>query len=163
MSRIGFVGEERNCGIVHGRDRVRRLRLKTFVFLLLLALLGPSSDVAFRAGMKHVGALSHYSPLALAVYGEHAFTNPFVLLGLLGRILFIVVLMLVLSWADYSFVTPASAINYVITAYMGHAILGEAVSPTRWAGIALICLGVAFVGITPTSTTSRRVGPKADS
>lgn len=146
-----------------GTDQKRRLRIKTFIFLLLLAALGPSSDVAFRAGMKHVGALSHYSPLALVFYGEHVFSNPFVLLGLLGRILFIVVLMLVLSWADYSFVTPASAINYVITAYMGHVLLGEAVSPLRWGGIALICLGVALVGITPTSTTSHGVRPKVGS
>lgn len=148
---------------VSGRDRKRRLRAKTLLFLLLMAALGPSSNVLFRAGMKHVGALSNYSPAALIVYAGQAFSNAYVVIGLVARILFMVVMMLVLSWADYSFVTPASAVNYAIAAYMGHALLGEAVSPLRWLGIALICLGVAFVGITPTNTTSGKALPTSGS
>lgn len=142
-------------------EDLRRLRLKTLVFLLLMAMLGPSSNVMLRAGMKHVGAFSFSNLATVGVYLGQVFSNLLVVLGVVTRILFQVVALLVLSWADYSFVTPASAINYAIVAVMGHYLLGEAVSPLRWIGIVFICLGVALVGITPTNTTSQTVIPAA--
>jgi drug/metabolite transporter (DMT)-like permease len=53
---------------------------------------------------------------------------------------------LVLSWADYSFVQPASSIAYGVSALLGYFMLGEPVSPLHWTGIAIICLGVFVVG-----------------
>jgi uncharacterized membrane protein len=139
------------------RERTRRLRAKTLLFLVLMALLGPSSNVMFRVGMEHVGRFAVHTPTGLLLYGVHTFSNAFVVLGIVTRILFTVISFLVLSWADYSFVTPASAINYAIVALMGHLLLGESVSPERWAGIAMICLGVALVGLTPPSTTAGKI------
>ncbi len=144
-------------------EHLRRLRLKTFLFLVLMAMLGPSSNVMLRAGMKHIGAFSFSNLAGVGVYLGRVFSNLLVLFGVVTRILFQVVALLVLSWADYSFVTPASAINYAIVAVMGHFLLGETVSPVRWIGIAFICLGVALVGITPTNTTSQAVIPAAES
>lgn len=148
---------------VIGRERERRLRVKTILFLVLMALLGPSSNVMFRVGMEHVGRFAAHTPLGLLLYGWHTFTSAFVVLGLLTRILFTVISFLVLTWADYSFVTPASAINYAIVALMGHFLLRESVRPGQWVGIAAICLGVALVGITPTNTTGDKVVAPAGS
>ena len=67
--------------------------------------------------------------------------------------LFFVGYMLVLSWADFSYVLPATATSYAIVPLLGYLLLGEMVSATRWAGVALICLGVMLVGSTPPSTT----------
>ena len=61
--------------------------------------------------------------------------------------------MLVLSWADYSFVMPFTALSYAMVAVSGYVLLGEAVPVTRWVGIALIVAGVFLVSRTPTSTT----------
>jgi drug/metabolite transporter (DMT)-like permease len=61
--------------------------------------------------------------------------------------------MLVLSWADYSYVQPATAMGYVIVALLGHFVLHETVTPLRWIGISLIFLGVLVVGHTPPRTT----------
>jgi drug/metabolite transporter (DMT)-like permease len=143
--------------VLMGHERERRLRVKTLLFLVLMALLGPSSNVMFRVGMEHVGRFAAHTPLGLLLYGARTFTSAFVVLGLLTRILFTVISFLVLTWADYSFVTPASAINYAIVALMGHFLLREAVTPGQWVGIAAICLGVALVGITPTSTTAGEI------
>ena len=63
--------------------------------------------------------------------------------------------MLVLSFADYSFVQPASSIAYAVVALLGYMMLGERISPLRWAGIAVICLGVFVVGRTNPRTTGR--------
>ena len=60
---------------------------------------------------------------------------------------------LVLSWADYSYVQPASAMAYAVVALLGVVVLHETVSPIRWLGIAVICLGVFVVGQTIPNTT----------
>ena len=67
--------------------------------------------------------------------------------------------MLVLSWADYSFVMPFSAIAYALVPLLGYLWLGEIVPGTRWVGITLIVFGVCLISRTLPSTT----GPASDS
>jgi drug/metabolite transporter (DMT)-like permease len=43
----------------------------------------------------------------------------------------------------------------VFVALLGHFLLGEMVSVTRWVGILIICAGVLLVGNTPPRTTER--------
>jgi drug/metabolite transporter (DMT)-like permease len=50
-----------------------------------------------------------------------------------------------LSWADLSFVLPATAFGYVLNVAAGYYFLGETVSTRRWAGAVIITLGVLFV------------------
>jgi len=59
----------------------------------------------------------------------------------------------VLSWADYSYVLPASSISTLVVALLAHFLLHETVRPLRWAGVALVCLGVFVVGHTQPRTT----------
>ena len=119
----------------------------------MMVVFGSVGDVLLSKGMKQVGAISDWSPSALLQTGFATFTSATVWLGISGLLLYFVSYLLVLSWADYSFVLPASAASYVLVPVLGFTLLGEAVSPTRWAGIALIALGVVFVGSTPPSTT----------
>jgi drug/metabolite transporter (DMT)-like permease len=37
------------------------------------------------------------------------------------------------------------ALNYVLVAFLAQYILGETVSPLRWAGTLLVCLGVVLI------------------
>ena len=60
---------------------------------------------------------------------------------------------LVLTWADYSYVQPATSFSYAIIALLGWMFLGEVITPLRAFGIATICLGVFIVGRTPPRTT----------
>jgi drug/metabolite transporter (DMT)-like permease len=130
-----------------------RLRTKTVVLLVLMVLFGSAGDVLLSKGMKDIGEVSDWSPAALLRTGVEVFTSPTVWLGIAGLALFFVCYLLVLSWADFSFVLPASAASYVLVPLLGFLALDEFVSPLRWAGIALIAAGVAFVGLTPPSTT----------
>jgi drug/metabolite transporter (DMT)-like permease len=52
---------------------------------------------------------------------------------------------MLLSWEPVSFVIPASALSYVVGTFGAKYILGEDVSPARWAGVVLVCVGVALV------------------
>jgi len=104
--------------------------------------------------MKHVGhvqlqGIGDLLPVALRV-----FSIPTLWLGIACLLGFFLVHMMLLTWADYSYVQPATALSYATVAVLSYFLLGEIVSPLRWAGIGLICLGVLVVGRTPPNTTA---------
>ena len=76
-------------------------------------------------------------------------------LGIASLLTFFIAYMLVLSWADYSYVQPASSVAYGMVALLGYLVLGEIVTVTRWVGVLVICMGVFIVGHTSPSTTER--------
>lgn len=133
--------------------RSHGLHLKTFFFLLLMVIFGPLGDVFLGKGMRDLGGLASWAPADLLRFFARAFASGTVWLGIALLIAFFICYTLLLSWADFSFVQPASSFAYVIVALLGHYFLGEVVTVTRWIGIAVICLGVLLVGYTPLSTT----------
>ncbi|MGA2849434.1 MAG: EamA family transporter [Terracidiphilus sp.] len=58
-----------------------------------------------------------------------------------------------LSWADLTYVMPATALGNVFVALLAHFWLHETISPLRWMGVVLITVGVGFVAQGPVSTT----------
>ena len=61
-----------------------------------------------------------------------------------------------LSWADLTYVLPATSLSYVLVAVIARIGFHEEISPTRWLGIALIAAGVGFVAAGPSSTPALR-------
>jgi drug/metabolite transporter (DMT)-like permease len=131
------------------------LRLKTFLMILVMIVTGPLGGVLLGNGMKHVGAVVTWPPSQLLHTGLRIFASTSVWLGISCQLLFFVSYMLVLSWADYSFVQPASSLAYGVVALLSYLILGETVSPLRWVGIAIICLGVFVTSHTAPRTTQK--------
>lgn len=131
------------------------LHVKTYILLLIMVTFGPLGDVFLGKGMKGVGAVEVWGPADTVHFFARAFTSGTVWLGIALLLAFFIAYTLVLSWADFSFVQPASSFAYAIVALLGHFLLGEVVSSTRWIGIAIICLGVLIVGHTPPRTTER--------
>lgn len=129
--------------------------------ILVMILAGPFGNVLLGMGMKHAGPLSLWPFASLLHTGRAVFSSPFIWLGIASLITFFVSWSLALSWADYSFVRPASSLAYGVVALLGWLMLGEHVSPLRWAGIAVICLGVFVVSRTAPKTTPRRAAEQA--
>jgi len=134
-------------------DSPHRLHLKTFVMILIMIIAGPLGNVLLGRGMQSVGATSIASASDLVHVAGRIFTNPSIWMGVASLLTFFVANILVLSWADYSFVQPASSMAYGVVALLSVFILGESVSPLRWTGIAIICFGVFIVGRTHPRTT----------
>jgi len=130
--------------------------LRIYLLIVLMVILGPLGNVLLGKGMRHIGATSSWNQAELLHLLTQISRSGAIWLGLLCLIAFFAVYMLALSWADYSYVQPASAVAYVIVALMGHFLLGEAVTPVRWVGVLIICLGVLVVGRTPPRTTESR-------
>jgi uncharacterized membrane protein len=127
---------------------------KTYILLFLLVVLGSVGNTILSKGMKDAGDvdISHLS--ALAAGAVRVLTSGTIWLGIAMMLAFMVCHMLVLSWADYSFVMPFSAIAYALVPLLGYLFLHEEVSIARWIGIVLIILGVILINRTPHRTTA---------
>jgi drug/metabolite transporter (DMT)-like permease len=128
-------------------------KTKTYVLLFLLVLLGSVGNTLLGKGMKDAGDLdiSHLSTLIAGA--TRVLSSGVIWAGIAMMLGFMVCHMLVLSWADYSFVMPFSAIAYALVPFFGYLFLHEQVSTARWMGIVLIVFGVVLTNRTPHRTT----------
>jgi len=128
--------------------------LKTSILVVVLVIFNSAGNFFFGVGMQRIGNLNTWSLAALRSAFVAVFSSVWIWLGIISMLSFLAALMLVLSWADFSYVLPATASMYAVVPLLGHFVLHEAVSGVRWIGISLICLGVVFVGRTPPNTTT---------
>ena len=128
------------------------LQKKTYALLASMVFFSSLGNVLLSRGMKQIGEIRDFSPAALATTFVKVFTNGSIWLGISSLLVFFVSYLLLLSWADFSYVQPASAIGYAVVAVLGYFVLGEFVSMTRWTGVLFICAGVALVGGTEPRT-----------
>jgi len=130
-----------------------RLHLKTYILIAIMVVAGPIGNLLIAMSMKQAGQVKLWPPSELLPTFTHVFGSLTIWVGIASLITFIVAYMLALSMADYSFVQPAAALGYGVVAALGYFVLHESVSPLRWAGIAVICFGVAFIRNTHPRTT----------
>jgi len=99
-------------------------------------------------GMKQVGNISlNHLPAVIS-----AVLNPWVATGIALLVAFVIFNMTALSWADLTYVLPATSLGYVLVALIARFALHEHITPLRWIGIALIAGGVGFVAGGPALT-----------
>ena len=132
--------------------RELRLRIKTFVMIVAMVACANAGDLMLKRGMTKIGAVQ-LSPAGL----QHAFlltvTSGTIWIAILFLIGFTVSYMMLMSWADYSYVMPAGAFGYALLTLLAVLFLHESVSVRRWLGVLLICFGVLLVGLTKPRTT----------
>ncbi len=132
-----------------------KLLPRQYLILGLVSLCAPLGDSCLARGMTAVPdiSLAHPGALIAAVF------TPWIAAGIALLIGFFASYLTALSWADLTFVLPATALGNVIVALISRFWLHEAISLERWAGIVLITLGVGFVAQGPALT--ERPGPEA--
>lgn len=119
--------------------------LRVIVAMTLAAASAAVGQIFVRRGMLQVGSLENYAPAALVVYFWHALCNPNVIVGTALNAAFYFLFLATLSWTGVTVALPMTAIEYGIAAVLAIALLNEHVSLTRWAGIALVILGVILI------------------
>jgi drug/metabolite transporter (DMT)-like permease len=125
------------------------LKPSQYAILVVIMLTSSVGDSLLARGMAQMGPMDihHLGKLLL-----HAPFNPFVAAGILLLIGFFAAYTTALSWADLTFLMPATAFGYVVIALLGHFWLHEHLSVSRCFGIALIVCAVGFVAGGPSRT-----------
>ncbi len=126
-----------------------------YLILGLVSLCAPLGDSCLARGMTAMPPISLAHPAALMA----AVFTPWIGAGIALLIGFFASYLTALSWADLTFVLPATAFGNVIVVVISRFWLHESVSLERWAGVILITLGVSFVAQGPALTER----PKAPS
>lgn len=118
--------------------------LKVILFFLVVCA-STAGELCISRAMKSIGEVHDFRPMALLRTLGRAVQVGYLWVGLgLMATSFFSMLML-LSMGNVSFVVPATALSYAAGAYGSRVFLGERVAHLRWAGVVLVCIGVALV------------------
>ncbi len=119
--------------------------LRVIVAMTIAAASAALGQILVRRGMLQVGSLENYAPWPMITYFWHALCNPYVIGGTILNAVFYFLFLAALSWTEVTIALPMTAIEYGFAAVMAVTILKESVPPVRWAGIALVVIGVIFI------------------
>jgi drug/metabolite transporter (DMT)-like permease len=133
------------------------LKPRQYLILALVSLCAPLGDTCLSRGMTHMPpiSLAHPASLLAAVF------TPWIAIGIGLLIGFFASYLTALSWADLTYVLPATAFGNVIVALLAKFWLHDTISMQRWAGIVLITIGVGFVARGPSLTEPSAPAPVA--
>jgi drug/metabolite transporter (DMT)-like permease len=121
--------------------------IKIPLMLCLLICCSTGGEIALTYGMKQVGEPESFRPLDLFRFISKAVRSVWVLLALPLMAISFYALLILLSWAPISLVIPASAFSYVVGTLGAKYILKEEISPARWIGVIMVCIGVAIAAV----------------
>jgi drug/metabolite transporter (DMT)-like permease len=119
--------------------------MRSAFFLLFVILAGTGGEILVAHAMKQVARTQTVARSPVIALLNGAFRPAAMWLGIALQALAFFALLALLSWADLSFVVPATALSYVVGAAGSVLFLRERVNRTRWAGVLLVCLGVAVM------------------
>ena len=116
-----------------------RVRILSMMFVAVIAL--AIGEIGLSKGMK-AAAREGSGFVALATAGLQ---SPWLWTGICLLVIHLGLYLAVLSEADLSFALPLTAGSYPLSAVLAKLVLHEQVGFARWAGTALITVGVAVV------------------
>lgn len=129
------------------------MTFRKYLVLAAVTLCAAVGDSLLSYGMKQVGGVSPHRLYDIFL----VILNPWIALGILFLLGFFASYMTALSWADLTYVLPATSLGYVLLTIIAKFALHEQVSFTRWLGILLISSGVGFVTQGPELTHRPKV------
>ena len=102
-------------------------------------------DLLLAKGVRLLGPIPVTSIASIFIYLGKALSSAYVVTGIVFLALSFFTWIAVLSRADLSFALPLTAIGYVLNAFAARLVLHEHISPVRWLGTLVICLGVLII------------------
>lgn len=118
---------------------------RTIILTGIIVMMSTAGDMAVTLAVRRAGEMRHVSPRAMLLLAGRAFRFGWMWVGIGLMTAGFFSLLVALSWANVSVVVPATAANYALGTLGAKWVLGEQVSRMRWAGVLLVCLGVALV------------------
>src|SRR5205085_12536767 len=135
--------------------------MKTAAVLIIAIVAQAAGNVLLTRGMKAVAAMATNEGSGLMNTISQSLTaalqaarSPEIWAGTVLLIVFFALYSAALSWADLSFVLPATAFGYVLNVAAVHYFLDDEVTKARWVGSLIITLGVVCVSRSRERTTA---------
>ena len=119
--------------------------MREVILYILIIGAGTGGELCVTRAMKAVGEVSDFRPAALVNVLLRALRVSWMWLGVGLMAAAFFSLLALLSIENVSLVVPVTALSYGAGALGGKFFLGEQVTPRRWAGILLVCIGVTLV------------------
>ena len=135
------------------------MTFRKYLVLAGVSVFASIGDSMLSRGMKDMGGVSLSRLHTLLA----ALRDPWIVGGILFLLAFFAAYMTALSWADLTYVLPATSLGYVLLALIAKFVLHEQVTMLRWVGIFLIAVGVSAVASGPELTSHahpREPGPE---
>jgi drug/metabolite transporter (DMT)-like permease len=129
-----------------------KLRIRTLAMVFGMVVGSNIGDLMLKRGMNEIGSVE-LSRAGLARALPLTVTNQYIWTGILLLAACTAGYMMVVSWADYSYVMPVGAFGYAMVTLFAVIFLDEHVSIQRWIGVAVVCIGVLLVSQSPPRTT----------
>ncbi|MEM8778789.1 MAG: hypothetical protein AAGF26_07955, partial [Cyanobacteria bacterium P01_G01_bin.49] len=116
---------------------------KTWLAIIMSSVADASGDLSLALGMKKIGQSEEKMTISgMVKLVIKIITNPLILTGITCQGIAFFSFISVLSWADISFVRPATALTYIISMTGAKFILKENIRESKLLGIILIGVGV---------------------
>lgn len=115
---------------------------KTWLGVIVLAFADSAGDVSLAMGMRQIGKFELFPIEKTIKQVYQILTNPTILTGIFCQATAFFSFISLLSWADISFVRPATALTYVFSLLASKYILHEKIRLGRLLGIILIAIGI---------------------
>jgi drug/metabolite transporter (DMT)-like permease len=119
--------------------------MRELIFYFLIIGAGTGGELCVTRAMKAVGEVRDFRPIAVMRVIIRASRVSWMWVGLTLMGIAFFSLLVVLSRENVSFVVPVTSLSYAAGALGGKFFLGEQVTRRRWAGVLLVCIGVAVV------------------
>ena len=117
---------------------------KTWLAVIILSLADSAGDLLLASGMKKIGKIERMSIKEALQLTYKIITNSSIVSGIACQGIAFFLFITVLSWADISFVRPATALTYLFSMLGAKLILRETFTREKLIGISLIGIGVVL-------------------
>ncbi len=119
--------------------------MREFLFLFMIVVAGTGGELCVSRAMKVVGEVHDFRPAALVRFVFRAICVGWMWIGIAMMTLAFFSLLAMLSIENVSFVVPLTALSYAAGALGAMLFLRERISPQRWLGVFIVCVGVTLV------------------
>ncbi|MGO8699340.1 MAG: EamA family transporter [Limisphaerales bacterium] len=116
------------------------------LLILIVASIIETVGVTYLAkGLKEIEGAKVMTVSEIARAIRNGASNKNIVGGIALEAVFFGALLYMLKVKDMSFVWPLTSLGFIVAALSAHFVLGEKVTATRWAGVALIALGAFLI------------------
>lgn len=119
--------------------------MRIWLALIVLVLADSAGNLYLTRGMKQVGTVATLDPQELWQVLGRVLSNSHLKIGVLCMSITFFSFIALLSWADLSFVIPATALTEPVNMLGTKFVLKEKVTKVRWISTVLICIGLVLI------------------